>query len=200
MRRATTDPGAPRSPRGGAQLSRAAFSVQLFSGPQGGRTLLVMAAVKGADINQLNIMQSFSQSTQSLPSVSSKVRDLGVPTIANLKRFQSIAEFTNEKRKIVHKLSKTDMDSIENVCKFINNNSEPNLTELPGLKIKQNLPAPSKPHFQSALQLKIFIHEDKVLKTSLKSKEMTIQSLSSSIFSKLDISTEDRKDFQAIKA
>ena len=159
--------------------------------------MLVMAAVKGADINTLNIMQSFSQSTQSLPSVSSKIRDQGVSTstITHLKRFQSIAEFTSEKRKIVHKLSKTDMDSIENVCKFINNNSEPNLTELPGLKRKENLPAPSKPHFQSALQLKIIIHEDKVLKTSLKSKEMTIQSLSTSIFTKLDISTEDRKDF-----
>ena len=154
----------------------------------------VMAAVQGADTNQLNIMQSFSQSTQSLPSVSSKIRD-NIPTVTNLKRFQSIAEFTNEKRKIVHKLSKTDMDSIENVCKFINNNSEPNLTELPGLKIKQNLPAPSRPNFQSALQLKIIIHEDKVLKTSLKSKEMTIQSLTTSIFTKLDISTDDRKDF-----
>ena len=125
-----------------------------------------MAAVQGADTNQLNIMQSFSQSTQSLPSVSSKIRD-NIPTITNLKRFQSIAEFTNEKRKIVHKLSKTDMDSIENVCKFINNNSEPNLTELPGLKIKQNLPVPSRPNLQSALQLKIIIHEDKVLKTIL---------------------------------
>ena len=101
--------------------------------------MAVMAAVQGADINQLNIMQSFSQSTQSLPSVSSKIRE-NVTTITNLKRFQSIAEFNNEKRKIVHKLSKTDMDSIENVCKFINNNSEPNLTELPGLKIKQNFP------------------------------------------------------------
>ena len=155
----------------------------------GPSTEILMAAV-----NQLNMIQTLSQSTQSLPSVASKLSD-NVPTLSNLKRFQSIAEFTSEKRRIVHQFSKTDMDSIENVCKFINNNSEPNLFELPGLKMKTSTPTPSQTQVRSTVQLKIIVHQDKVLKTSLKSREMTVQNLASSIFTKLEISTEDRKDF-----
>ena len=103
----------------------------------------------------------------------------------------------SEKKKIVHQFSKTDLVSIENVCNFINNNSEPNLMELPGLKMKQRIPVPVPIHEQipSALRLKIFIHEEKVLKTTLKSKDMTVAQLSSLVFHKLKLSESESNHF-----
>ena len=114
-------------------------------------------------------MNCYSQSTHSLPAMVSRSHS------DHLKRFQSNLDISVlEKKKIVHQFSKTDLDSIENVCNFINNNSEPNLMELPGLKINQTIARPVRDQIPSALRLKIFVHEEKVLKTTLKSKDMTI--------------------------
>ena len=139
------------------------------------------------DNNFMN-MNTFSQSTHSLPALVSGQSNGKTLSSLDIKRFQSTADVSVlEKRKIVHQFSKTDLDSIENVCKFINNNSEPNLLELPGLKMKQTAGIPIREQIPSALRLKIFIHEEKVLKTTLKSKDMTISSLNSSVFNKLKL-------------
>ena len=141
--------------------------------------------------NNLINMNCYSQSTHSLPALGSsrnKIDKFG--TMDNFKRFQSVAD-VQEKRKIVHQFSKTDLDSIENVCNFINNNSEPNLMELPGLKIKQKASIPIHEQIPSALRLKIFVHEEKVLKTTLKSKDMTVQNLMSSVFHKLRLTESE---------
>ena len=135
-------------------------------------------------------MGAYSQSTHSLPAMAAS-------TTEQLKRFQSSLEVgVHEKKKIVHQFTKTDLDSIENVCNFINNNSEPNLMELPGLKIKQQRAmSQSRDQVPSALRLKIFVHEEKVLKTTLKSKDMLVSSLNSSIVHKLKLSETESSHF-----
>ena len=140
--------------------------------------------------NLITNMNCYSQSTHSLPAMVSRSHS------DHLKRFQSNLDISVlEKKKIVHQFSKTDLDSIENVCNFINNNSEPNLMELPGLKINQTIARPVRDQIPSALRLKIFVHEEKVLKTTLKSKDMTIGHLQSSIVNKLQLSEAESSHF-----
>ncbi len=142
------------------------------------------------DNNLMTNMNCYSQSTHSLPAMVSRAQS------DHLKRFQSHLDISVlEKKKIVHQFSKTDLDSIENVCNFINNNSEPNLMELPGFKVKQTIARPARDQIPSALRLKIFVHEEKVLKTTLKSKDMTIGHLHSSIVNKLQLSESESSHF-----
>jgi len=140
--------------------------------------------------NLMSKLDCYSQSTHSLPAMVSGVQS------DHLKRFQSQLDISvHEKKKFVPQFSRTDLDSIENVCKFINNNSEPNLMELPGFKVKQTVARPARDQVPSALRLKIFVHEEKVLKTTLKSKDMTIGHLHSSIVNKLQLSESESSHF-----
>ena len=95
-------------------------------------------------------------------------------------------------------VEKTDPDSIENVYNFINRNPELSLMELPGLKMKQRMPVvplPLHEQIPSALRINIFPHNEKILKTTLKSKEMTVAQFSSLVFNKLKLSEADSSHF-----
>ena len=70
--------------------------------------------------------------------------------------------------------------------------------ELPGLKMKQRMPVvllPLHEQIPSVLRINIFIHNEKILKTTLKSKDMTVGQLSSLVFNKLKLSEADSSHF-----
>ena len=75
---------------------------------------------------------SNGHSTQSLPALLRGRHNENV-----IRKFQSLSTLANPPQ-VSQRFSPSENESIDKVCDFVNNNSEQNLLELPGLKVKQN--------------------------------------------------------------